>query len=63
MSEQNLVSEKRHDRSLLRSSLITFAGLTVFLLVSVAVDQWIKPIFSSTGLIVLGILFSLVPAV
>ena len=63
MSEQDLVHEKRHDRSLVRSSLVTFAGLAVFLLISLAVEQWIKPVFSTTGLIVLGILLSLVPAV
>ncbi len=62
MSEQSLVREKRHDRSLLRSSLITFAGLAIFLLASLAVDQWIKPVFSNTGLIAVGVLLSLVPA-
>jgi RsiW-degrading membrane proteinase PrsW (M82 family) len=63
MEQQSQVLVKRHDRSLLRSSLVTFIGLAVFLVIVYLVELVARPQFSTTGIIIAGVLMSLVPAV
>lgn len=63
MEQQSQVTVKRHDRSLLRSSLVTFLGLAIFLGVIFLVELVVHPQFSSSGIIITGVLMALVPAV
>ena len=63
MEQQSQVVEKRHDRSLLRSSLVTFIGLAIFLAIVYLIELVVKPQFSQTGIILVGIVMALVPAV
>lgn len=62
MEQQSQVLVKRHDRSLLRSSLVTFLGLAIFLAIVYLVES-IAPQFSNSDLIIVGVLMSLVPAI
>jgi protease PrsW len=50
-------------KSLATSNWVTLALLALFLLVAYAVEYLVQPIFSSTGLLVTGIIMALVPAV
>lgn len=63
MEQQSQVTVKRHDRSLLRSSLVTFLGLAIFLGVIFLVELVVHPQFSSSGIIITGVLMAIVPAV
>lgn len=63
MEQQSKVLVKRHDRSLLRSSLVTFLGLAIFLAIVYLVELIARPQFSKTGILIAGVLMSLVPAV
>lgn len=63
MEQQSQVVVKRHDRSLLRSSLVTFIGLALFLAIVYLIELVAKPQFSTTGIIMVGIVMALVPAV
>lgn len=50
-------------KSLSRSNLVSFIILIVFVLLAFAVQQWIKPTFTATGLMMVGLIMALIPAV
>ncbi len=51
-----------HRKHVVISDLIAFAALLVFVVIVVVVDQWLKPAFEPTILLVIGVVLALVPA-
>jgi protease PrsW len=49
-------------KSLLQSSLPTFAALAIFVILAYGLDMFIHPVFNQTGLLITGIVMALVPA-
>ncbi|HZU86387.1 MAG TPA: PrsW family glutamic-type intramembrane protease, partial [Anaerolineaceae bacterium] len=60
MQAPNTVS--RRVVNLLLSNLASFFILAIFIGLAFAVSSWLKPVFSTTGLVITGVLMALVPA-
>ena len=58
------MSDKRSTRaaSMWQADWISLAALLVFILLVIAFDTWIDPVFSPTSLLITGVLLSIVPA-
>jgi hypothetical protein len=62
MAEAIEVSSKRVRKSMLRPSIISFAGLGIFLALAFLAEWFLKPVFTQAGLVWAGVGMSLIPA-